>query len=58
MDCLTFSQEVGCHICNFYQDIKYRPDVTSQHGGLPQQNYPMQGYGGGGGDGGGAPTYK
>ncbi|KAF2006520.1 hypothetical protein P154DRAFT_481285 [Amniculicola lignicola CBS 123094] len=25
--------EVGCGICNFYQDIKYRPDVQAQMGG-------------------------
>ncbi|KAF2476140.1 uncharacterized protein BDR25DRAFT_278952 [Lindgomyces ingoldianus] len=25
-------KEVGCHICNFYQDIKYRPDVQQQMG--------------------------
>jgi hypothetical protein len=31
--------EVGCHICNFWQDIKYRPDVQQQ----------IQGGGGGGG---------
>jgi len=28
--------EVGCHICNFYQDVKYRPDITGD------ANYPMQ----------------
>ncbi|KAF3002363.1 Dynein light chain, partial [Curvularia kusanoi] len=22
--------EVGCHICNFWQDVKYRPDVQQQ----------------------------
>jgi hypothetical protein len=44
-------KEVGCHICNFWQDIKYRPDVQQQ----------MQGAGGGqpavmmGGNGQGAP---
>ncbi|KAF1851305.1 uncharacterized protein K460DRAFT_303371 [Cucurbitaria berberidis CBS 394.84] len=26
-------KEVGCHICNFWQDIKYRPDVQQQIGG-------------------------
>ncbi|KAF2713571.1 hypothetical protein K504DRAFT_338403, partial [Pleomassaria siparia CBS 279.74] len=25
-------KEVGCHICRFYQDIKYRPDVQQQLG--------------------------
>ncbi|KAF1811285.1 hypothetical protein P152DRAFT_376543, partial [Eremomyces bilateralis CBS 781.70] len=25
-------KEIGCHICNFYQDIKYRPDVMNGHG--------------------------
>lgn len=35
--------EVGCHICNFFQDIKFRPDVTNQHGQIP-----MNGYGAGG----------
>ncbi|EON67132.1 hypothetical protein W97_06385 [Coniosporium apollinis CBS 100218] len=39
-------QEIGCNVCNFYQDIKYRPDVQAQQGGGPQQ-IPMQGYGGG-----------
>ncbi|EFW15461.1 rhodopsin family protein [Coccidioides immitis RS] len=24
-------KEVYCHICRFTQDIKYRPDVQSQH---------------------------
>ncbi|KAK3048011.1 hypothetical protein LTS18_013021, partial [Coniosporium uncinatum] len=38
-------QEVGCHVCNFYQDMKYRPDVTGQNGA--QQQIPMQNYGGG-----------
>jgi hypothetical protein len=34
-------KEVGCHICNFYQDIKYRQDVLQQlegghaHAGAP-----------------------
>lgn len=48
-------KEVGCHICNFWQDIKYRPDVQQQLGGggggaggqPPQQGYMM-----GGGQGG------
>ncbi|KAF2139994.1 uncharacterized protein K452DRAFT_327903 [Aplosporella prunicola CBS 121167] len=35
--------EVGCHICNFYQDIKYRPDVQAQANG--GQGMPMQNYG-------------
>ncbi|KAF2017706.1 hypothetical protein BU24DRAFT_407697 [Aaosphaeria arxii CBS 175.79] len=50
-------RDVGCHICNFYQDIKYRPDVQAQMGGggQQQQGYAMgppqgqqgqQGYGG------------
>jgi hypothetical protein len=26
-------KEVGCHVCNFHQDIKYRPDVQQQMGG-------------------------
>ena len=39
-------QEIGCNVCNFYQDIKYRPDVQAQQGGGPQQ-IPIQGYGGG-----------
>ncbi|KAF2661885.1 hypothetical protein K491DRAFT_618195 [Lophiostoma macrostomum CBS 122681] len=36
-------KEVGCHICNFYQDIKYRPDVQQQMGlggGPPAQQGP------------------
>ena len=41
-------KEVGCHICNFYQDIKYRPDVQQMLGGAeggppPQHNQPPQG---------------
>lgn len=36
--------EIGCPICNFYQDIKYRPDVAAMTNG---------GGGGGGGEGGG-----
>ncbi|KAE9978174.1 hypothetical protein EG328_001625 [Venturia inaequalis] len=35
-------KEVGCHICNFWQDIKFRPDVANQHG--PGQ-VPLQPYG-------------
>ncbi|KAF2223474.1 hypothetical protein BDZ85DRAFT_261649 [Elsinoe ampelina] len=30
-------QEVGCHICNFYQDIKYRPDVQNGSAGGAHQ---------------------
>lgn len=26
-------KEVGCHVCHFSQDIKYRPDATAQAGG-------------------------
>jgi len=37
--------DVGCHICNFHQDVKFRPDVQSQmnggdagaHSGIPMQ---------------------
>ncbi|GAB7354968.1 hypothetical protein MBLNU459_g5582t1 [Dothideomycetes sp. NU459] len=36
--------DVGCHICNFYQDIKFRPDVQQQMDN-PQQQIPMQPYG-------------
>ncbi|KAL1296604.1 hypothetical protein AAFC00_000097 [Neodothiora populina] len=42
--------DVGCHICNFFQDVKYRPDVQAQMngggggGGGGQQNIPMQPY--------------
>ncbi|CAI6339262.1 unnamed protein product [Periconia digitata] len=37
-------KEVGCHICNFFQDIKYRPDVQAMinNGGQPQA-YAMSG---------------
>ncbi|KAF2093402.1 hypothetical protein NA57DRAFT_81330 [Rhizodiscina lignyota] len=48
--------EVGCHICNFYQDMKYRPDVTNGQG-----NVAMGPYGGGGHPPGGpqgGPQYK
>ncbi|KAL6706375.1 hypothetical protein ACN47E_005481 [Coniothyrium glycines] len=38
-------REVGCHICNFWQDVKYRPDVMQQLGG-----------GGGGGGSSSAPA--
>lgn len=43
-------KELGCHVCNFWQDIKYRPDVQAQMGGggtLPppnQQGYQMGGH--------------
>lgn len=49
--------EVGCHICNFYQDIKYRPDVQAQIGDPQHQQdaVPMQNYNGGGGGGEGPP---
>jgi len=46
-------KEVGCHICNFYQDIKYRPDVQQmigvdgKGGGGEQQGYMMGGAAGG-----------
>ncbi|KAF2246763.1 hypothetical protein BU26DRAFT_521198 [Trematosphaeria pertusa] len=44
-------KEVGCHICNFWQDIKYRPDVLQQmEGGAAA--------GGGGGGGGGQQGYN
>ncbi|KAF1955237.1 hypothetical protein CC80DRAFT_526277 [Byssothecium circinans] len=39
-------KEVGCHICNFYQDIKYRPDVQAMMGGaggVQGQGYAMSG---------------
>ncbi|EGP88491.1 unnamed protein product [Zymoseptoria tritici ST99CH_1A5] len=51
---------VGCHICHFKQDIKYRPDVQQQmdggggapgappkqqEGQIPLQNQPPQGWG-------------
>ncbi|KAF2153136.1 hypothetical protein K461DRAFT_293421 [Myriangium duriaei CBS 260.36] len=40
--------EIGCHICNFYQDIRYRPDVEQMRGqsgppGQVQQG-PQQGW--------------
>ncbi|KAI4953412.1 hypothetical protein J4E91_002259 [Alternaria rosae] len=51
-------KEVGCHVCNFWQDIKYRPEL--QHlasGGKVQDGgaVPMNAYGGQGPPGGGAP---
>ncbi|KAF1944677.1 hypothetical protein EJ02DRAFT_510093 [Clathrospora elynae] len=63
-------KEVGCHICNFSQDIKYRPDVQQQMGGGAQGGAVMmdngQGHGGAPGPGGqgygpppqGVPQYK
>jgi hypothetical protein len=60
-------KEVGCHVCNFYQDIKYRPDVQQMIGGgaAPQQSYAMGaqgGYAAGGHEHGpppaGVPQYK
>ncbi|OSS53149.1 hypothetical protein B5807_02217 [Epicoccum nigrum] len=54
--------EVGCHICNFWQDVKYRPDVQQQmQGGGGQQPAVMMGGANGGGHGGppsGVPQYK
>ena len=47
-------KEVGCHICNFYQDIKYRPDVQQQMGGHGG-NAPAIMMGGNGGHGQGPP---
>ncbi|KAF2666789.1 hypothetical protein BT63DRAFT_481261 [Microthyrium microscopicum] len=35
-------KEIGCHICNFYQDIKFRPDVTGGQAHGAQQQYQMQ----------------
>jgi hypothetical protein len=43
-------KEVGCHICHFYQDIKYRPDVQQQmglSGGHAEQGVMMHGGAGG-----------
>ncbi|KNG51894.1 ribonuclease p complex subunit protein [Stemphylium lycopersici] len=64
-------KEVGCHICNFWQDIKYRPDVQQQigQGGGAAAAHGQQGgavmMGGNGGPGGhgppppqGVPQYK
>ncbi|KAI4920986.1 uncharacterized protein J4E92_007607 [Alternaria infectoria] len=52
-------KEVGCHVCNFWQDIKYRPELAHlANGGKPQEGgaaMPMNGYGGQGPPGGGAP---
>ncbi|KAF2128121.1 hypothetical protein P153DRAFT_424049 [Dothidotthia symphoricarpi CBS 119687] len=51
-------QEVGCHICNFWQDVKYRPDVQQQMTGhaaghAEQQQPAVMMHGG---QGGGHPT--
>lgn len=49
--------EVGCHICNFFQDLKYRPDVASQGGpGGGGGATTMHGGGPGPGGGGGGPA--
>ncbi|KAL2351201.1 hypothetical protein BJ546DRAFT_855942 [Cryomyces antarcticus] len=45
-------QDVGCPICNFHQDLKFRPDVQNQNPAAANNQIPMQGYGGGGGPGG------
>ncbi|KXL49780.1 hypothetical protein M433DRAFT_62140 [Acidomyces richmondensis BFW] len=56
--------EVSCPICNFHQDIKYRPDVQQQMNGggpaIPMQGGPPanQGWGGGPPPGQGQPVYK
>ena len=55
--------EVGCHICNFWQDVKYRPDVQGQMqgggGGQQQGAVGMGGVGGGhGAPPSGVPQYK
>jgi hypothetical protein len=47
-------KEVGCHICHFGQDIKYRPDVQQQLGGGAQGGAVMMGAAGGPGHNGGA----
>ncbi|KAH7357535.1 hypothetical protein BKA66DRAFT_574356 [Pyrenochaeta sp. MPI-SDFR-AT-0127] len=39
-------REVGCHICNFWQDIKYRPDVQQQIGGGGAQGQAVMMHGG------------
>lgn len=44
-------REVGCPVCNFWQDVKYRPDVLAQMGegaqvqGQGQQGVMMGGVG-------------
>ncbi|PVH98386.1 hypothetical protein DM02DRAFT_615878 [Periconia macrospinosa] len=53
-------REVGCHICNFWQDIKYRPDVQAMingGGGQQQQGYAMSGGEHGAPGGGGQQKY-
>ncbi|OQN96841.1 hypothetical protein B0A48_17401 [Cryoendolithus antarcticus] len=59
-------QSVGCHVCNFQQDIKFRPDVQSQmNGGAPPPGGPIplqqqghQGWSQGPPGGGGAPPQQ
>jgi hypothetical protein len=58
-------KEVGCHICHFGQDVKYRPDVQQQiqGGGGGQQGPAVMMHGAqGGAQGGnvpqGVPQYK
>ncbi|KAF2623046.1 hypothetical protein BU25DRAFT_414798 [Macroventuria anomochaeta] len=55
-------KEVGCHICNFWQDIKYRPDVQQQmQGGGGQPAVMLHGGNGNGQHGAppsGVPQYK
>jgi|TARA_R110002003_G_scaffold54_17_gene4830 hypothetical protein len=51
-------KEVGCHICHFGQDVKYRPDVQQQlQGGGGQQAPAVMMHGGQDGHGGGGPGY-
>ncbi|KAF2032944.1 hypothetical protein EK21DRAFT_59788 [Setomelanomma holmii] len=50
-------KEVGCHICHFGQDIKYRPDVQQQIQGGGGQAPAVMMHGGQGGHGGGGPGY-
>ena len=50
-------KEVGCHICNFWQDIKYRPDVQQQMQGGGQPAVMMHG-GNGHAPPSGVPQYK
>jgi hypothetical protein len=38
-------KEVGCHICNFWQDLRHRPDVEQGHGNVPLQQYAAGGQG-------------
>ncbi|KAH9863591.1 hypothetical protein J1614_009523 [Plenodomus biglobosus] len=64
-------REVGCSVCNFWQDVKYRPDVLQQIGGGAHEGQAQggavlmgappanAGYQGGGAQGqGGVPQYK